>query len=152
MGKLREATGGGSEKKDRYVRLRHWMMLTEAWRDLRPGPRAAYIELASRYNGGNNGSIPYSLDEFKKALHIGKTTAGRFLEVLEDHGFVVCTKRGHFDRKIRHASEWLLTEHPDDRGSGSPIASKDFARWTKSKTGPVAEPAGSRDGTERVLS
>lgn len=136
--KRRKASG------PRYVALYHWVMETAAWRDLSPVERCAYIEIASRYAGpgSNNGSIPFSVREVADALGVGKTTAMRALSNLQSHGFIVMTSKGGFNVKHRHATEWLLTEFGDDRKSGSPIASKDFARWEKTKHGSVS-------GTER---
>ena len=70
----------GASKEPRHVRLYHWLMETEAWRDLGAIPRCAYIELAKRYAGpgSNNGRIPLSLQELAKSLHISKQTAMRF--------------------------------------------------------------------------
>jgi hypothetical protein len=133
-----------NENGPRYVALYHWVMKTDAWRDLSPVERCAYIEIASRYAGpgSNNGTIPFSVRETADALHIGKTTAMRALSSLQDHGFIVMTSKGGFNVKHRHATEWLLTEFPDDRQGGSPIPGKDFARWEKPKHGSVS-------GTER---
>jgi hypothetical protein len=123
------------------VRLYHWLMDTEAWRDLEAIPRCVYIELAKRYAGpgSNNGRIPYSLQELANALHISKQTAMRALDKLADHGFVVCTKPGSFNTKVRHAAEWRLTEFGQDHPSFS-VATKDFARWQKSKRGSTTKP------------
>ncbi len=41
----------------RHVQLQEWFQRTEAWRTLKPGPRALYIELKRRFNGRNNGKI-----------------------------------------------------------------------------------------------
>lgn len=123
------------ENGPRYVALYHWVMKTDAWRDLSPVERCAYVEIASRYRGpgSNNGTIPFSHGELVDALHISKSTAHAALKSLQEHGFIVMTRKGAFNIKHRHASEWLLTEFPDDRQGGSPIPTKDFARWEKTK-------------------
>jgi hypothetical protein len=114
--------------RERYVGLRYWMLQSRAWRSLPGNARALYIELAARYNGGNNGRIPYSVREAKAALHISRDTASHLLGILQARGFLVCTKRGAFSLKtVRDASEWQLTEHNSDH----PVAhaTKDFMRW-----------------------
>src|SRR5260370_41810305 len=90
------ATEGAMSKKhrERYVGLRYWMLQSRAWRSLPGNARALYIELAARYNGGNNGRIPYSVREAKAALHISRDTASHLLGILQARGFLVCTKRG----------------------------------------------------------
>jgi hypothetical protein len=57
----------------------------------------------------------------------------RALQRLQDHGFIVQEMRGSFSRKLRHASEWRLTEFSSDI-SNRP-ATKEFAAWRKTKTG-----------------
>lgn len=131
------------EKEPRHVRLYHWLMDTPAWRDLDPVCRCVYIEIVRRYGGpgSNNGRIPCWLEELKRALHIGKSTAQRALAELQEHGFLVLASPGGFNIKHRHSTEWLLTEFRDDRqGAGVALHSKAFARWQKTKRGSQIEP------------
>src|SRR5262245_47472335 len=113
---------------ERWVQLKYWLLQSQAWRSLPGNARALYIELARRYNGSNNGRIPYSAREAIAALHISKSTAARLLKTLEDRGFIVCTKRGAFSLKTtKDASEWRLTEYDSD--SPPAHATKDFMSW-----------------------
>jgi hypothetical protein len=143
-------------KEPRHVRLYHWMTDSPAWHDLDAVSRAIYLELAKRYAGpgSNNGRIPYSVREAASELGIHKATASRSLQSLVDHGFVVCTRKGHFDLKTRHATEWQLTEFHCDITHAIP--SKEFMRWVPQEknpgslaqlTGLVAQPNGSRSAT-----
>ncbi len=66
--------------------------------------------------------------EAANSLHIGKSTAADALEVLQQRGFVVPITKGAFSRKVRHATEWRLTEFPCDVTHALP--SKEFARWS----------------------
>ncbi len=59
----------------------------------------------------------------------------RALDRLEERGFIVLTKIGAFSMKMRHASEWRLTEFPCDVSGG--LATKDFIRW-REKQKPVS--------------
>jgi hypothetical protein len=158
----------GRDKGDgRHVRLEHYLLKTEAWRSLDPVARAIYIELKYRYNGSNNGRIRYGIREAAADLRVGKSTAARALAALTERGFIIAASRGHFDRKIRHSSEWLLTEYPahvdiDTAGvsiRAHDLAKKDFTRWPQLRTvsqqtvpvvglsGPVVGPNGPHNGT-----
>jgi biotin operon repressor len=107
------------------VALRHYMLNSAAWRDLNAVSRCLYVELARRFMGQNNGKIPYSVREGAKELGISKATVSRSFRQLIDHGFIVITQAGHFDYKMRHATEWRLTEFD----CGNDLATKDFMRW-----------------------
>jgi Fic family protein len=89
---------GRAKKVARHVRIYHWMMDTAAWKSLSGNQRAIYVEMAARYNGWNNGRIPYSIREAAESLHIGKSTAARDLAVLRERGFIIPRKKGAFTR------------------------------------------------------
>lgn len=67
--------------------------------------------------------------ELAANLSCSKATASRALAGLEEHGFIVQMKKGAFNYKVRHSSEWRLTEYPCDVTGGLPT--KEFARWKK---------------------
>jgi hypothetical protein len=124
----------------RYVMLFHWMLKSEAWKDLSANARAIYVELSMRYNGSNNGFIVYSVREAARDLSVGHVTAARALNDLVDHGFIVAEQRGAFHWKIdstgfrrRPATEWRLTCYDSDRAAGyaEKLATKEFMRWQK---------------------
>jgi hypothetical protein len=98
------------------------MLGSNAWKALSANARATYIEISQRFMGTNNGRIPYSVREAAAALRIGTATASRAFKELERYGFIVAVTKGAFSLKKRHATEWLLTEHANDRG----IATKTF--------------------------
>jgi hypothetical protein len=124
---------------ERYVSLRYWLIRSAAWKSLPGMARALYLELAERYNGCNNGRISYSVREGAEALHISKSTSKQLLDLLKDRGFLVCTKRGAFSLKAtRDASEWRLTEHPNDTPPGH--ATKEFMRWQPREADSNQEP------------
>ena len=139
----------------RHVRLDHYLLKTPAWQSLNAVARVIYIEVKFRFNGSNNGRIPYSIREAADALGIGKSTAADAFKALQVCGFLVAERRGHFDRKMRHASEWRLTEAMCNLTSNLPT--KEFARWqpAQAKTqkpvpvrGPTV-PVGGPIGTSR---
>jgi hypothetical protein len=113
---------------ERFVGLRHWLLNSPAWRSLPCNARALYVELARRYNGRNNGHISYSVRQASQDLNIGKKAAVLAFRTLQDCGFIVRTKTGAFSWKtVCEASEWRLTEHPNDFPAEH--ASKEFMRW-----------------------
>jgi hypothetical protein len=115
-------------KSDRFVALRYLALKSDAWKSLPVGARALYIEIAQRYNGSNNGRITYAVREAVQSLRISQGTASHLLHILEERGFIVCTKRGAFSLKTtKDASEWLLTEHSCD--DPPEHARNDFMRW-----------------------
>jgi hypothetical protein len=124
-------------KSPRHVRVYHHMLRSDAWQSLCANARAIYIEISARYAGTNNGRIPYSCREAAKALGIGQATAIRAIWKLEDRGFIVATKKGAFSLKLKHATEWRLTEFSCDITND--FATKDFMRW-RPETAPVARP------------
>ena len=150
MGRKHDRTGR-SKGQDRYVALPHWMMRTAAWRDLDCVARCAYVELSARYAGpgSNNGRIPFSVREMAEALGTSKATALRAFARLREHGFIVRTKAGAFNLKVRHAAEWRLTEFRCD--VTGEMLTKDFARWPENQNaGSPGNPHRCRDETERV--
>ena len=127
------------------------MMATPAWKSLNGNQRAIYVEMAARYDGSNNGRIPYSVREAAQALHIGKATAARDLIVLEERGFIVVMVRGAFNVKLKLATEWRLTEFNCDVTGALPT--KDFAKWSPkhSEHGLTTDRHGTCSETERYL-
>lgn len=132
---------GRSGKDPRHVRLYHLMLASAAWRSPSANARAIYIEVAARYAGpgSNNGRIPYAVGEATEALNIGRATACRAFEQLQDRGFIVAVTKGAFSLKKKHATQWRLTEFGCDVTSA--WATKDFMRWQPSVKNPssVAE-------------
>src|SRR5688572_2824868 len=95
----RRLANGRNDGPVRYVRLDHYMLKTEAWKALGAVPRAILIEIKFRYNGTNNGRIPYSIREAAAALKIGKSTAGEAFDALQAKGFIAAVNKGTFHRK-----------------------------------------------------
>jgi len=141
-------------KEARHVRLYHSLLRSEAWQSLSANARAIYIEMAARYNGSNNGYIPFSFRDAAKPVHIGKNAAGAALTELQQRGFITITKRSAFSVKTKRATEWRLTEFSSDIDHS--FATKDFMRWSPEKqntvpvagrTVPVAGPFSTCSGT-----
>lgn len=112
-----------------FVMLEHWLMDMAAWRDLDPVARCAYIEVKRFYNGINNGRIFVGVRDLAEKLGVSKNTAARALASLQSHGFLVVMEKGSFTRKIRHSTQYRITEAGCD--VNNTLATKDFARWKK---------------------
>jgi hypothetical protein len=123
---------GRSSGPPRFLKLEHWMLRTAAWRSLGPAPRALYVEIAQRFNGANNGEISMSVREAADLIHVAKDTAAKAFHELEAKGFIARALCGSFNWKLRHATTWILTEHP----VGDRPVTKDFARWEPEKSEP----------------
>ena len=92
-----------------------------------PSRRRSISQIARRYNGTNNGRIAFGCRDAEKALHIGRRAALRARTDLQNRGFIVATKTGAFNLKVRHSTEWRLTEFRCDV-TGAP-ATSDFMHW-----------------------
>lgn len=123
---------GRSVGPPRFLKLEHWIFKTPAWRSLPPASRALYVELAQRFNGSNNGEISLSVREAAQLVNIAKDTSSKSLHELEDKGFIRRHICGSFDWKFKHATTWILTEHPLD----GQLATKEFASWSPEKSEP----------------
>ena len=102
----------GKGRRDTFVRLSHELLAGPAWQSLDPVAAAIYVEIAARYNGRNNGRIPYSCREAEKRFRIGRHTVLRALARLQAAGLVAVTRKGWFADKFRRATEWQLAQYP----------------------------------------
>lgn len=69
-----------------FVQLHHRLLDSAAWRSLKPGPRALYIELKRRYNARNNGKLVLSHRQAAEALGVHRNTIGPWFDALIDRG------------------------------------------------------------------
>ena len=99
-----------------FVRLRHDLLGSAAWRTLSLGARALLIEVWRRYNGRNNGQIPYSQREAQECLRCSSKSAVKWFRELQRAGFIFPTQRGSFQQKAGtnegRATLWRLTMEP----------------------------------------
>lgn len=127
-GRRPDATGRTSGAS-RYVVLTHFLLDSIAFKSLRPNSVALLVQLARRFNGGNNGHIGLGVREAGSALNIKPATAGIAFRELADRGFIVLEQKATFDQK-RLAREWRLTwlqTGPWDAPTARPT--NDFMRW-----------------------
>jgi hypothetical protein len=119
----------GRNTYDRFIMIWHYMYEAPAYQSLKPITRAVLIELKRRFNGSNNGRISYSVRQMAARINCGKDAAGYAFHELIQKGFVRCTSPGGFNYKLRHASQWELTE---EECNGKP-ATKEFMAWRPSE-------------------
>ena len=128
---MRRGKGRGQDRKgrskndDQFMKLPYGMIRCDAFRSLRGATLKVFLELRSRYNGFNNGSVFLSLREAAETLGMSKTTAGNAFTELEEKGFIRKTKQGLFERSA--ATEWELT---DCKFNGDP-PKRSFMPWRK---------------------
>jgi hypothetical protein len=128
-------TAGGKTKRRKrghgptFIQMFHWMVDLPAWHSLSPRAVVAYLELARRYNGTNNGNLHLSVRELAEAWNWSQGTASYAIKELVEKGFIEITRASGFnvkDRK-RQAAEYRLTIFFCDRTQQS--ASKAFTKW-----------------------
>ena len=110
-----------------HVRLYRWMLTSPAYRSLSCPARAVLIEIASVYDGMNNGRLGMSIRTLVDHCNIAPGTARRALAELQERRFIECVTKGSFNRKVLHASEWRLTWWQCDVTGALP--EKPFMKW-----------------------
>jgi hypothetical protein len=111
----------------RFVQLPEWIMATDAWATLPPGPRALYVELKRRYNGANNGEIFLSHRDAAIAMNVHRNSVGPWFKVLEKRGFIYMTRAPHLGPSgIGRASTWALAEARTMDGGIARLTFKQF--------------------------
>jgi hypothetical protein len=101
---------GRSKRGGQFVPISNDMAASVAWRSLNGNAIKVYVELHSRYNGGNNGDLSLSLDEAARLLHLGKATVARAFAELEAKGFIRMTARGQWYGRL--ATTYAVTDRP----------------------------------------
>jgi hypothetical protein len=145
---------GRSTKRERYVRLNHWVLAAPAWRALSCEARALLVALYELYNGSNNGALFLSVREAARRINTSKSTASGAFQALRDRGFIRPHVKGAFSLKQRHSTSWVLTEFE----FGGQIPTKDFMRWptasenqnTVRGRGQLGPPEGQMEERKRV--
>ena len=110
--------------KGKFIMIEAYVKRSAGWKALTPIERSAYIEVKWRYDGLNNGRIGLGCRELADELNMGRDTAVRALNGLQEKGFIAKVKASAFNVKNRTATEWRLTEHKCD--VTGEFATKDF--------------------------
>lgn len=104
---------GRNEQTDRFVGLRHRILISEAYRSLDTVARSLLTEIAMIENGRNNGSLWLSVADATDRLGLADQHAAmRGFNDLQDRGLIALTKEAHFSVKASETSRarcWRLT-------------------------------------------
>jgi DNA-binding transcriptional MocR family regulator len=119
-------------KEGQYVPLPYAQLKSKAWRDLSGNAVRLWLELHTRFNGGNNGRLILSFAEAGETLGMGKATVQRAYDELVAHGFLALEAEGNWYH--RRAHEWRLTTKPMQTPKGRVSASNEWHRWQPPKT------------------
>jgi hypothetical protein len=100
-------------KSPPFVMLRRGLLDSPQWESLPALAQAAYVAMARKFTGFNNGQISFSARECAEKFNISKDTANRVLRLLEWRGLIHCTRRGSFNVKTQEAKTglWELPEY-----------------------------------------
>lgn len=126
---------GRSKKEAKHVRHYEWELSCPAYRSLSVYGRCLLTELKRRYNGSNNGYISMSVREAEQLLGCSRRPVLKAFDELQQKGFITARQKGSFDWKVRHATEWLLTEYPF---MGN-LPTKEFMSWRPAVQDPPQE-------------
>lgn len=109
-----------------HVRMYWYELNSQAYRHLDNNARALLVEFRALYSGGEN-RVFLSVREAAKRINTTPKTAAKALAQLVQHGFIREIEKGSFNRKVKHATVYALTNHPiHDNGREAP---KDYMRW-----------------------
>jgi hypothetical protein len=112
------------EAGEQFAGLSYRLLNSPAWRSL-SGPAAkVWLELRTRFNGGNNGQLCLSLEDAAGLLGMSKSTAQRAFRELAEKGFVKLVKQGAWYG--RQATQWEVT----DRGRNGGQPANDWKHWS----------------------
>lgn len=111
-----------------HVRLQKHELDCAAYRSLSSDARSLLVEFRRIYNGREN-RIYMSVRQAMDRMNVGQRPAQRALKELLDRGWIVLVERGSFNRKVRHATVYALTNEPLDERDGA-TAPKNYMRWT----------------------
>jgi hypothetical protein len=135
MGKSKRTSEG------QYLPLSYAQLKSDAWRSLSGSAVRLWLELHTRYNGGNNGALMLSYAEAGETLGMGKATVQRAYAELVAKGFLVLEREGNWYH--RRAHEWRLTTKAMQKAKGKVLATQDWRNYRPSKTerGSGSEPS-----------
>ncbi|WP_439109813.1 helix-turn-helix domain-containing protein [Lentibacter sp.] len=128
--------------KEQYTALPYAQLRSPAWRSLSGAAVKVWLELHTRYSGGNNGRLHLSLNEAAEILGLGKATVQRAYVELAEKGFLVLETQGNW--YSRRAHDWRLTTKPRNKFQGKDPATFDFRLWkppAKTKHGSNSDPS-----------
>lgn len=114
------------KQEPRHIRLYHWITGTAAWRALSGTAIKVLLALVRLDDGTRNGQIFFSDRQAAKETGLSRNTCIRVLAELVEKGFLCVVEKGHFDRKVRHATVWRYTWQAAPGIAGP---TRDFEKW-----------------------
>lgn len=118
------------KSEPRHIRLYHYITGTDAWKSLGGNAIKVLIALVRLDNGEKNGQIFFSDRQASFETGLARNTCIKALRELVEKGFLRIVEKGHFDRKIRHATVWRYTWQAVPGLSGP---TRDFEKWKPSE-------------------
>ncbi len=110
-----------------HLRLFHSIMDSVAYHHLSGNALKVLLALVRIDNGTRNGEIAFSYRRAAEVTGLSPRTCLRCLGELQNKGFIVCTLKGAFSRKVLHASLWRYTW---EAWPGKMGPTRDFEKWT----------------------
>jgi hypothetical protein len=151
-----KGAGMGKERPSKrdaaHVRIHHKMTDTPAWQALSGSAVKVLLAIAKFDNGRSNGAIFFSDRVGATVSGFSRNTVRRALGELIDKGFIRCTEKGGFSRKVRHAASYRLTWVAWPEGRMGPT--REYETWTPfqnpraqilTETGPVSDTSDETD-------
>ena len=122
-------TKGQLGKEPSHVRIYHRQMRSAAWRHLSPSAIKTLLALASLERGDNNGEVYLSDRKGAEMTGMSRNTVRKSLAELIDKGFLYCSERGGFSRKVQHAACYGLTWAAGPKGTPWRAPSHAYEQW-----------------------
>lgn len=121
-----------------HVRLHHWWMESEAYRDLKPVARCLMHELMRLAGRDKNGQVSLGRRRAASILKANPRTVTTAYAELVEHGFLVLTKHEDWQRGTER--EWRVTVLPCNKQEPT----HDWKQWQPGH--PVRHPPRKRPG------
>lgn len=119
----------GRGKGPSFLMLPHFLIQSNEWRALSGSAIKFLIELASAYDGKNNGDLSFSRKEVKARGWKSNGTLGRAIEEAIEAGFCVVTRHGSRNVCSLYAITWQPIDNIRDKGLIFPAESTASHRW-----------------------
>ena len=101
-----------------FTSIPHYVTQSTSYHGLSCGARSFLIEIASRYNGSNNGYIAFGQREAKYELRRGADSVSQYAREVDDARLAQPTKVGAW--RGRQVTEWRLTWRRCDKTGDLP--------------------------------
>lgn len=109
-----------------HVRLYDYELDSPAYRAMSCNARALLVEFRSLYSGREN-RVYMSVRTAGERINVDTKTAHKAIRELIEHGFIVEMEKGSFNRKVRHATTYALTNEPIHQNDTT--APKPYMSW-----------------------